>query len=89
MPIVGAFARVEVDGVDQTRRRLDGLAGVETFDLDDAGKVGLLIETTDLDSAHALLTKTIPEAEGVLGVWPIYLNDEDDPEQQSRPSRPS
>jgi hypothetical protein len=74
MSIVGAFARIETTEV---RARLDALDGVDTFDLADPEKVGLLIEADGLDAAHELLTKRIVAVEGVLGVFPIYVNDEE------------
>ena len=78
--VVGAYARIEIAGAAATVDRLGALPGVETFDLDDPGKVGLLIEAEDLDGAHEALTRRVRGARGVLGVWPIYVHDESDPE---------
>ena len=82
MVVVGAFARVEVDDVDATRCRLAALDGVTTFDLDRPEKVGVLIEADDLDDAHARLTTQVQRVEGVMGVWPVYVSNEDDPNLQ-------
>ncbi len=72
--IIGAFARVELDTAQEARHRLAELAGVELFDLDEPGKVGLIIEAEDLDEGHAKLTGEIRRTEGVMGVWPVYVN---------------
>ena len=78
MPVVGAFARVEADDAVSIRRRLSDLDGIETFDLDQPGKVGLIIEGDDLDEVHAILTRDVRSVDGVLGAWPIsvHLDDE-------------
>ena len=85
MPIVGAFARVDPGAADPTRRRLDELEGVTTFELDEPGKVGLLLETGDLEAAHVLVRSTIRAVPGVMGVWPVYVNTEDELEQSEAP----
>ena len=97
MPVVGAFARVETDPPDLVRRRLADLEGIETFELDEPGKVGLIIEGDDLDTVHAILTRDVRSVEGVLGAWPVsvHLDDElqDDgsalpsPEENERSAR--
>ena len=97
MPVVGAFARVETDPPDVVRQRLTELEGVETFELDDPGKIGLIIEGDDLDTVHAILTEGVRSVDGVLGAWPIsvHLDDElqDDgsdapsPEENARSAR--
>lgn len=85
MPVVGSFARIEVANHAAVCRRLDALEGVSTFDLGSREKIGLLIETDDLDTAHALVSREIGAVEGVLGVWPVslHLDDEDEHEQES------
>ncbi|HEB60941.1 MAG TPA: hypothetical protein ENJ06_03855 [Phycisphaeraceae bacterium] len=81
MATVGAFARVEMESAEEVEKRLDAIPGVETFSLEERGKVGLIIEADDLDAAHALLTGPVRHAEGVMGVWPsyVYVDDEDSP----------
>ncbi len=76
MIVVGAYARIDPQQPRATRQRLDALEGVETFDLDDLYRVGLLIEADSLDAAHLLIDQVIPAVEGVLGVWPIFVGDE-------------
>jgi hypothetical protein len=77
MPIIGAFARVEPDRAESARVQLEALEAVETFDLGTPEKVGILIDAADLDAAHTLVTSTIPDVEGIMGVWPVYVNNED------------
>ncbi len=81
MAIVGAFARVDSGQGSLCRERLCELAGVSTFEIDDPDKVGILIEADSLDQAHAMVSKTIRLTPGVLGVWPVYVNTEDEQEQ--------
>ena len=78
MAIVGAFARVETEQVTACRGELDLLDGVSTFDLDDPDKLGVLIEAESLNEAHALITESVRTTVGVLGVWPVYVNTEDE-----------
>ena len=77
MPTVGALARVQITVREDTKRELAALPGVETFDLEDEQQLGVLIEAPSLDEAHAVLSKDIPRATGVLCVWPVYMNHED------------
>lgn len=80
MAIVGAFARVDSDHTSACRDELDLLSGVSTFDLDDPDKVGILIEADSLNEAHGTITTTIRSTPGVMGVWPVYVNTEDEQE---------
>ena len=81
MAIVGAFARVEIDQYPRAESDLNAIEGVSTFDLEEPGKVGLLVETGDLDEAHGIIKHTIPAVPGVLGVWPVYANIEDEADE--------
>lgn len=81
MVVIGAFVRVDPSDIEGTRDRLRGLEGVETFDLDDAEKIGLLIEADDVDRGHAILTRQVRDTEGVWGAWPVYVHDEGDQEK--------
>ena len=80
MPVVGAWARVDLSDPDATRRGLAELEGVETFDLGDPGKVGLIIDADALDAAHAVLTREVPAVEGVLCAWPVSVHLDEDGE---------
>ena len=81
MAIVGAFARVDSEQASACQKLLDELVGVSTFEINDPDKVGILIEADSLDQAHAMVSKTIRSTPGVLGVWPVYVNTEDEQEQ--------
>jgi len=74
---IGAYARVDEEEAVAVRRRLNALAGVETFELDEPGKVGLLIEALDLERANSMIKGDIRETAGVLGVWPVYADFDD------------
>ena len=88
MPVVGAFARIEANDADEIRRKLSNLDGIETFDLGQTGKVGLIIEGGDLDTVHAILTRNVRSVDGVLGAWPIsvHLDDEVQDDGSDAPS---
>jgi nitrate reductase NapAB chaperone NapD len=87
MAVVGAYARIDLADEVAIRSRLGGVTGVSTFSLDDPGKVGLVIEADDLDSAHDMLLNEIEKLEGVLGVWPVYAHAEPD-ESSGQPEPP-
>ena len=76
MIVVGAYARIDPAEPEAVRSRLDHLAGVETFDLGDPFRVGLLIEAPTFEDAHERIQQVIPAVEGVLGVWPIFVGDD-------------
>jgi nitrate reductase NapAB chaperone NapD len=80
--IVGAWARVNPERAEEVRRSMESFSQVSAFDLDEPGKVGLLIEAGDLDQAHGLLTKKIRCLDGVWGVWPVYAHHEIDQEEK-------
>ena len=85
MVLVGAFARIEPGTAKAVVCRLEGMAGVETFDLDAPHKIGILIEADNADQAHAMLTRNIRGIEGIWGVWPVYMHDEQEQEEEKRP----
>ncbi len=74
---VGAFARVAPETANEVRRKLASIEGVTLFDLDELSKVGLVIETLGLDAAHKKVTQEIKYIDGVLGVWPLYADFDD------------
>ncbi len=78
MAIVGAFARVDSGQNASCQRLLCELAGVSTFEINDPDKVGILIEADTLDQAHSMVSQKIRSIPGVLGVWPVYVNTEDE-----------
>lgn len=78
MAIVGAFARIESTNASSCQSALDELDGVSTFDIEDPDKLGVLVEAKSLNEAHDTITTTIRSTPGVLGVWPVYVNTEDE-----------
>ncbi len=74
MTVVGAYARIDPASHRSVRARLGAIEGIELFSLDDAGKVGLVIEARDLDDARARLLAIAGDVDGVLGVWPISVH---------------
>jgi len=78
MAIVGAFARVETESSNSCQSALEKIEGVSTFDIEDADKLGVLVEAKSLNEAHDTITTTIRSIPGVLGVWPVYVNTEDE-----------
>lgn len=71
--IVGAIARIATDDPPAVKRLLNALEGVETFDLPEPEKLGILIETDGIDAAHARLCNEVNTTDGVLGTWPVSL----------------
>ncbi len=78
MAIVGAFARIESDLSSSCQSALEEITGVSIFDIEDPDKLGVLVEADSLNEAHSTITKTIRTTPGVLGVWPVYVNTEDE-----------
>jgi nitrate reductase NapAB chaperone NapD len=78
MAIVGAYARIDPDDVPAVRGRIESLPGISIFDLDEPAKVGIIIESDDVDAAHEKLTRHVRGVEGVWGVWPVYVHFEND-----------
>ncbi|MBL4809444.1 MAG: chaperone NapD [Phycisphaerales bacterium] len=79
MAIVGAFARIESNIASSCQSALEEIAGVSIFDIKDPDKLGVLVEAESLNQAHSTITTTIRNTPGVLGVWPVYVNTEDEP----------
>jgi nitrate reductase NapAB chaperone NapD len=76
--IIGGYARVDSGRREGAVRRLSQLRGVSTFDLDEPGKLGVLIEASSIDEAHAILTEDVSATPGVLACWPVFLHEEPD-----------
>ncbi|MDP6849478.1 MAG: hypothetical protein QGH51_04500 [Planctomycetota bacterium] len=81
MAIVGAFARIEPGLQKRAEVALTAIQGVSTFELEDSSKLGILVETDSLESAHEIIRYQIESIDGVLGVWPSYANIEDEVEE--------
>lgn len=84
MAVVGAYARIDRSEEALVPARLEALEGVSTFNLDEPGKLGVLIEAESLDAAHALLLQSIEKLEGVLGVFPVYAHAEPEEDEVQR-----
>ncbi len=79
--IVGVLARIDVSDAAGVRDRLNGMDGVETFDLPEPEKLGILIEAPGIDAAHQRLCRDVDPTEGVLGTWPVSLEfDQEQPD---------
>lgn len=72
MATVGVYLRVDEDRIDEVRVGLAAIEGAEPFDLEGAGKLGVLLETDDLDAGHDLLVRHVQQVPGVLAAWPVY-----------------
>ncbi len=72
--VVGALARVDVDRRQETRARIEALEGFTTFDVEDPLKLGVLIEATTLEEAHARFVSQLTSVDGVLGAWPVSVD---------------
>ena len=71
--VVGALARIEPSRRTEVICALVSHEGVSTFELEHDAKLGVLVEAESLDAAHALITRSVADAPGVLGVWPVSL----------------
>lgn len=74
MTIVGALARIHIEDAGAVQARLASLGGVELFSVESPGRVGLIVEASDLDAAHARITREIEALDGVLAVWPVFVH---------------
>jgi len=74
MATIGVYVRVTVGREGTVREALAALAGARPFDLEEPGKVGLVLEADDLDAAHALLEGPVRSVPGVLAAWPVYAH---------------
>ncbi len=77
MTVIGALARVEAASAEVVQHNLATIPGVIPFPLNEAAKLGLLIEAATLDDAYHLLHEEIKGVEGVLTVWPVYVDFEE------------
>ena len=78
MATVGAYVRINTDDRSAIRDQLSRIDGVEPFDLDQPGTLGLIVEAKNIDTAHAMLTGQVRAVHGVHGAWPLYVNIEDE-----------
>ncbi|MCA8959525.1 MAG: chaperone NapD [Planctomycetes bacterium] len=77
MTIVSALARVDIPRIAETKQRLSRLPGVEVQSTVDPGKLAVVIEGASIDATHHVLTQQVATTDGVLAVWPIYMEEEE------------
>lgn len=82
MATVGAYIRFDGQHEATVRRELSKMTGVELFELDQPGMLGLIVEADSIDAAHAVLTRDVRAVDGVTGAFPIYVNIEDESDEQ-------
>lgn len=70
---VGVLARVADRERAAVKQHIDALPSVETFEVEAEGKMGMVIEAVNIDTAHAILREQIDTVDGVLGTWPVSL----------------
>jgi len=73
MTIVGALVRVDAAQHNAAWQALARLPGVTPFALDDATRLGLVIEADQPDDAYRLLSEDVRAAPGVLMAYPTYM----------------
>ncbi len=78
MAVLGVLARLSVDDRRAVVGRLDRLAGVTTFSVEEEQRVGLLVEAPTMDDARKTLTSDVDSLPGVLGTWPVFAHFESD-----------
>ncbi|MAE67849.1 MAG: hypothetical protein CMJ18_26645 [Phycisphaeraceae bacterium] len=78
MATIGGYVRFLPGQELSVRDGLSAIRGVELFDLDRPGTVGVIIEAGSLDDAHGVLERDLRRVEGVTGCFPVYVNIEDE-----------
>jgi len=79
MTVLGVLARVSTDDRQQAVDVLEQLPGVSTFSVGEEERVGILIESEDVDNAHRTLKESVARVPGVLGTWPVFSHFGDEP----------
>ncbi len=79
LAVVGAYARIEPGCATAVRATVDALAGVETFDLGETNRIGILIEADGPSQAEHILG-LVENSQGVWGVWPVSVELEEEPD---------
>ena len=81
LAVVGAFARIKPGTYEDVRVALESIEGVETFDLNETDRIGIVLEAPGAKDAERLLEGPIRHARGVWGVWPVSVELEDQPDR--------
>ena len=87
MPIIGAYATGRPGDPAAVARRRAALPAVEVVPAEDPAKVGMVVEAASLRAARDLLEGSVQATEGVLAVWPVYVNAEDEINPQESDER--
>lgn len=77
MSILGAYIRIDRAKEPEVRKWLKRLEGVEVVELNCSCIHGLTIKSDSLEAAQNLLLGEIARISGVLGVWPLYVQNEE------------
>jgi len=77
MTLIGALARVDPSSAEVVQGTLAAMPGITPFPVDDSARLGLLIEAATLDDAYRLLCDDLQSVKGVLAVWPVYVDFEE------------
>lgn len=73
MVTVGVFVRAVPAELELVAQRLEELDGVlEVLALEEPGALGVVLRASDLDDAHAAVTRRLRAVEGVLVAWPLH-----------------
>ena len=87
MALLGVLARLDTAQQSQIVQRLELIDGVSTFSVEEAERIGILVEQNTLDAAHAVLVDRVKTDPGILGVWPVFAHgDEEQLEENSVPT---
>lgn len=77
MSTLGAYIRIDRAKEPEVREWLKRLEGVEMVELNCSCVHGLTIKSDSLETVQDLLLGEIARIPGVLGVWPLYVQDEE------------
>ncbi len=72
MLTVGVFARAEPAQSESLKRMLQPPTCLEVLDLEEEGTLGLVVQASDADAAHAWLQDESRKMPGVLCAWPVH-----------------
>jgi len=72
MATLGILARVNVPDREAVLGAIDRLDGVSSFSVEEEERVGILIEATTTERAHAVLTEQVDLLPGILATWPVF-----------------
>lgn len=86
MAVLGVLIRIDPADRESTLDRLERLDGATLVPVEEAGRVGLVIEADSPDRAREILQRQVDVTRGVLGTWPVYSHLEPEP-QCDRPVR--